>query len=128
MYYGNIEASIKNTKSTCCATYVASVLYLAGYFTEEEINKVEYNNCGGIVDLLQGCCEKIESTGELEAGDIVLFSYKTTTYTYDHVEIYAGNGTWLGAGSTSAIQNKAPSSSNNSFLMNNFKEAYRISR
>lgn len=128
LYYNDIESSTNKTKATCCATYVMSSIYLAGLATEEEINSLSegYNNCGGVVQLLEKKgWERINSKEELEAGDVVLFSYPDTTYQYDHVEIYAGEGTWCGAGSTSSIQRQAPSSYNNSFLMRNFKVAYR---
>lgn len=128
LYYNDIESSTNKTKATCCATYVMSSIYLAGLATEEEINSLSegYNNCGGVVQLLEKKgWERINSKEELEAGDVVLFSYPDTTYQYDHVEIYAGEGTWCGAGSTRSIQRQAPSSYDNGFLMQNFKVAYR---
>lgn len=128
LYYNDIESSTNKTKATCCATYVISSIYLSELATEEEINSLSegYNNCGGVVQLLEKKgWEKINSKEELEAGDVVLFSYPDTTYQYDHVEIYAGNSTWYGAGSTSAIQRDAPSSWSNNYLMANFSCAYR---
>ena len=127
LYYSDIESSTTKTHATCCATYVASSLYLAGIYTEEEINKVGYNNCGGLIDLFRASgCQLITSSSELEAGDIVFLSYPNTEYQYDHVEIYAGDGTWLGAGSTNAIRRQSPSSYNNSWCITYFKEAYRL--
>lgn len=127
LYYEDIEASTTKTKATCCATYVASSLYLAGVCTEEEINRVGYNNCGGLIDLFQSKgYQVISSSSDLEAGDVVFLSYPDTTYQYDHVEIYAGDGTWLGAGSTRSIRMQSPSSANHTLCMSNFKVAYRL--
>lgn len=55
LYWNNIEASINNTnKSTCCATYVSTVIYEAGYATEEEMNAINYNLCVDVYHLLKG--------------------------------------------------------------------------
>ena len=69
LYWNNIEASINNAnQSTCCATYVSTVLYQAGYANEEELNDINYNICIDVYHLLKnkGWAE-ITSAEELEA-------------------------------------------------------------
>lgn len=75
LYWNDIESSINNTnKSTCCATYVSTVLYQAGYSTEEEMNAINYNVCIDVYHLLQkkGWVE-ITTAEELEARRYSIF-------------------------------------------------------
>ena len=115
--YNDIEASINNPgEVTCCATYVASVVYLAGYVTEDEINGIAYNGCDGLYNLLankqEGKWMKITSSADLEPGDIVFMrEHGITTWDWDHTQIYAGDGTWYNAGGSTSIREPAPRSS-----------------
>lgn len=106
---GNIEKAIDNPKqTTCCATYVWSVLYKAGYFTEEEVNSTNYNSQVFLnAKLRELGWEKIVVPSELEPGDIV-FMEKPGGSNPDHVQIYAGDNKWYNAGSTYSIQGEAP--------------------
>ena len=124
LYWNNIEKSINNpSKVTCCATYVASVLYKAGYFTEAEINSFNYNYAPALYSFLQNKgWQTITSYSELQAGDIVFLSYGPGRIS--HVQIYAGDGLWYNAGSTDAIQRANPYNQGN-FARNNFYAALR---
>lgn len=110
LYWNDIEMSINNpNKETCCATYVSCVLYKAGYFTEDEMNSFNYNECGSLHNFLTSAgWSEISSYDELEAGDIVFMNYNDGGKDYDHVQIYAGDDTWYNAGETSAIQRQSP--------------------
>lgn len=104
----DIEASLNNPNQvTCCATYVASVIYVAGYVTEEEMNSFEnYNYVPTLYEDLKNLgWEEIYSYDELEPGDIVVTQNDGT---FAHIQIYAGDDTWYNAGSTEAIQSPAP--------------------
>ena len=109
LYWGNIEMSINNpNRVTCCATYVSSVIYRAGYFTEAEMNSFNYNYAPALHSFLQSNgWQTITSYSELQAGDIV-FMTSGGGSGIGHVQIYAGDGTWYNAGSTSAIQRPSP--------------------
>ena len=66
---GNIEASLNNpNRVTCCATYVSSVIYVAGYVTEEEIN--DFTNYNYVLTLYEDLkklgWEEIYSYDELQ--------------------------------------------------------------
>lgn len=111
--WNDIEYSTNNpSKATCCATFVGSAFYVGGVFTEAELNQYNYNSQYGISEI----CEahgwtKITSYSALQAGDIVIMSGPEGGSAPGHVQIYAGNGTWYNAGSTSAIQRDNPYSS-----------------
>lgn len=109
---GNIESAINNpNKGTCCATYVSSVLYKAGLFTEEEINSINYNHSVSLSNLLENSgWQKITNYSDLQAGDIV-FMTSGSTRGVGHVQIYAGDGTWYNAGGNGSIRGEAPYSS-----------------
>lgn len=124
LYWNNIEKSLNNpNKVTCCATYVACVLYKAGYFSEKEMNSFNYNCADEIYDFTSKCGWKsINNYGDLQAGDIVFTGYSTGKIT--HVQIYAGSETWYNAGTTPVIQASAPYSQYD-WARNNFVVAVR---
>lgn len=102
----DIEAQSNNpNRTTCCAGFVAEVLYRAGIFDEATINKYGYHSANsGIGKLLkdQGWKE-IKDYDSLQPGDISIYE--------EHVQIYAGrdsngNMVFYSEGSTSAIQSK----------------------
>lgn len=108
LYWNNIEKSLNNsTHATCCATFVGAALYYGGIFTEQEMNSFNYNACGSSFDFYAAHGDVITSYDELEAGDIVFFDYGHDGG-LDHVEIYAGDDTWYGAGSTNSIRRDSP--------------------
>lgn len=110
LYWNDIEMSTNNpNKVTCCATYVSSVLYSAGYLTEEETNSFNYNAANGLYDYLSKTkhWKEITSYDDLEAGDIVFMTVENSSG-IGHVQIYAGDGKWYNAGSTNAIQRDSP--------------------
>ena len=114
--WNDIKYSTNNpSRATCCATFVGSALYVGGVFTEAEMNQHNYNSASGISHL----CEahgwiKITSYSQLAAGDVVVMSGPSGGSKVGHVQIYAGNGTWYNAGSTSAIQRDSPYSGDGS--------------
>ncbi len=125
LYWNNIEKSVNNpNKVTCCATLVGATLYVAGIFSEEEMNSYNYNYVPTTDSFLASKgWTKITSYDELEAGDIVIM----TSYggeAYGHTQIYAGNGTWYNAGSTKAIQRESPYT-DTSYSRSHFMHAYR---
>ncbi len=108
--WGDVKYSTNNpSRATCCATFVGSALYVGGVFSESELNKYNYNSASGISKLCQehGWI-KIPSYSQLAAGDIVVMSGPEGGSSIGHVQIYAGNGTWYNAGSTSSIQRDSP--------------------
>ncbi len=109
----NIEASATNkTNTTCCATFVAVALYKAGYFTEQEINSSSYNAAQGVYDFLKkNKWIVINDYDNLVAGDIVFMDYEPNGV-MNHVQIYAGDGTWYNAGSTDSIRKDSPYAAN----------------
>lgn len=110
LIWNNIKASTYNSsKKTCCATFVGSAFYVGGVFSEEELNKYNYNSQLGISDLCQAHgWKKITSYSALAAGDIVIMSDSHGGHSPAHVQIYAGNGTWYNAGWTDSIQRENP--------------------
>ena len=116
---GDIESALNNEdKVTCCSTYVSSVLYVAGYFTEEEMNtpfydKISFNSPIWVdLKLDKSGWNKITDEDELEPGDIICMQTKGDMNP-DHVQIYAGNGQWYNAGMTYYIQTQAPYTNEN---------------
>ena len=111
--WNDINYSTNNpSKATCCATFVGSAFLIGGVFTAAEINQFNYNSQYGISEL----CEKhkwtkITSYSKLAAGDIVIMSRASGGDSPGHVQIYAGNGLWYNAGSTSSIRRDSPYSS-----------------
>ena len=115
LFYYDIKKSTYHPKKlTCCATYVASILYLSGLFTENEINNKKgwnYNHPEGIKELCQSKnWTKITNVKDVKAGDIVFYwgggkEYGRTT---GHVMIYAGDGKWYNGGSTKSLQSAGP--------------------
>ncbi len=107
---GNIELAINNPNAaTCCATYVSSVLYLAGCFTEEQMNSFNYNSSNALYNFLtSNGWQVINSYSELQAGDVVFMDTNGGARDITHVQLYAGDGGWYNAGSDSAIQGDAP--------------------
>lgn len=124
LYWNDIEMSINNpNRVTCCATYVSSVLYRAECFSLEQMNSFNYNSSNSLYSFLgNNGWQRIDSYGELEAGDIVFMDTDGGARNITHVQIYAGNGTWYNAGSTSSIQRASPYSSDAS---GGFIAAYR---
>lgn len=120
--WNDIKYSTNNpSRRTCCATLVGSAFYVGGVFSEQEINKYNYNSVSGISQLCEAHhWKKITSYSQLAAGDIVVMTSGGSGP--GHVQIYAGNGTWYNAGSTYAIQRKNPYSDNAS---GRFLYAYR---
>lgn len=115
-----VSAALANEdKSTCCATYVACVLYASGYFSEEEISAAEYSFHSAIgIDRLLASSEDwelIENKEDFEAGDIVCCDKNNDKNDLDHVQIYAGDGKWFNAGNTTDIQNPAPKQGNDNW-------------
>lgn len=109
LFWNNIEMSINNPNQvTCCATYVSSVIYKAGYFTEEQMNSFNYNSATALHNFLaNNGWQSINSYAELQPGDVV-FMTSGSASGIGHVQLYAGDGTWYNAGSTSAIQRPSP--------------------
>lgn len=107
--WGDIKYSTNNpSRATCCATFVGSALYVGGVFSESELNSINYNLASDISYLCQkNGWTKITSYSQLAAGDIVVMTSGGGSG-IGHVQIYAGNGTWYNAGSTSAIQRDSP--------------------
>ena len=114
--WNDIKYSTNNpSKMTCCATFVGSALYVGGVFSESVLNHYNYNSALGINQLCQeNNWIKVTSYSQLVAGDIVIMSGSSGGSSIGHVQIYAGNGTWYNAGSTSAIQRKNPYASDGS--------------
>mgnify|MGYP003299377909 CR=1 FL=1 len=118
----NFEDVLNNPKQlTCCATYVASVLYVSGYIKEEDI-VVRYNGKDVFNPHLPGNIDsvleergwiKIEDPNELQAGDIVFYD-KQGTDEPDHVDIWVGKDEKTGitmkysAGGEREIQSVGP--------------------
>ena len=108
LYWNNIEMSLNNpNKVTCCATFVGASIYYAGIFTEDEMNSFNYNECNASFAFYSQHGDVITSYDDFEAGDIVFFDYQGDGH-LDHVEIYAGDKTWYGAGSTKYIRIDSP--------------------
>lgn len=125
LYWNNIEKSLNNPNhATCCATFVGASLYYAGIFTEQEMNSFNYNYCPTSFNFYSSHGTVINSYDELEAGDIVFFDYERDGK-LDHVEIYAGDDTWYGAGSTSSIQRDSPYKDTR-YWRSNFAKAVRL--
>lgn len=126
LYWNDIEKSINNpTRATCCATYVSCVIYRAGYASAEQLNTINYNLCSDVYTyFVKKGWEVIKSYDQLEAGDIVFMNYNDGGKEYDHVQIYAGDGTWYNAGGTGAIQRASPYSQGN-WARDNFYVALR---
>lgn len=110
LYWKNIEASTNNPyKATCCATFVGSALYVGGVFTEDEMNEYNYNSSTALSNMFEAHgWTKITSYNDLEAGDIVIMSGSNGGSSIEHIQIYAGDGTWYNAGSTKYIQMDSP--------------------
>ena len=107
--WNDINYSTNNpSKATCCATFVGSAFLIGGVFTAQEINKYNYNSVLGINSLCQAHnWIKISSYSSLQPGDIVIMTAPGGS-SPGHVQIYAGNGGWYNAGSTSAVQRTNP--------------------
>lgn len=125
LYWNNIEKSLNNpNKVTCCATFVGASLYYAGIFTEDQMNSFNYNYCPTSFNFYASHGDVITSYDDLEAGDIVFFDYEGDG-DLDHVEIYAGDQTWYGAGSTKSIRRDSPYKDTN-YWRANFAKAVRL--
>ena len=125
LFWNNIETSINNpNRVTCCATFVSSVIYKAGYFTEEQMNSFNYNYCPTLYNfLVSNGWEIINSYDALQAGDLVFMDYENDGV-YDHVQLYAGSDTWYDAGSTTSIQRASPFK-DSTWARSNFTRAVR---
>ena len=119
LYYNNIEKTMNHDKHwTECASYVATILYMANIFTESELNNKGvvgaenvtgwgYNSPNGIKEL----CEwsgwtKITNVKDVQPGDILF--YKNSDGALCHVDIYAGNGLKYSGGDTKYFKNSGP--------------------
>lgn len=100
----DIESQLHNSnKVTCCATYVAEVLYSAGIISKDVMNTYNYNLANsGISKMLgdQGWI-RIDDYNSLQSGDIVFNS--------GHTQIYvgtdsSGNKLYYSMGSNDAVQ------------------------
>lgn len=101
VFIGDIEASCTH-KYTCCATFVSCAIYKAGYFTEEQMNTFSYFNSESLYNFLyKNGWQKINNYNDLKAGDIAFLDtgWRYTATGINHVQIYAGDGTWYSAGS-----------------------------
>lgn len=131
LIYNDIEQSINHPKKlTCCATYVSSVLYLAGYFKAEEMtnaNGFNYNYQVSISDKFKSLgWKKITEQSQLQPGDIVFMEYNSGNAHFpDHVQIYAGNDKWYNAGADMYIQSPAPYSTSSNWTSGLTWWAYR---
>ena len=105
---GDIEASTNHhMKETCCATFVNSILYLAGYVPENIMNTFSYNGSTSTHDfyLKKGWDEV--ALKDIQPGDLVFYQ-NGAEYPYGHIEIYAGDGMTYSAGGTEDIMTKGP--------------------
>ena len=117
LFWNDIERSTNNpNKVSCCATLIGSALYVGGVLSEQELNSFNYNYVPSVDSYLESHnWIRINNYSDLQAGDIVIMP--------GHVQLYAGNGTWYNAGSTSAIQRDSPYSDDCS---GRFLHAWRI--
>lgn len=113
------EDVINNEKlATCCATFVSTVLYLAGFVTSEDFyfdNKSRKlfnpNLPGNVYKVCQGLeCEEIKDENKLQPGDI-MFYWENGKMT--HTDIYIGKNEegedlFYSAGDTREIQKGKP--------------------
>ena len=118
-----VAQSNNPNKTTCCAGYVAEVLYRAGIFSESIINKYSYHSANtGIAALLSANgWKEITNYDSMQPGDIAIYAA--------HVQIYAGvdkngNKVFFSEGSTAAIQNKEQPYT--AVDRSSFKHAYRM--
>ena len=110
LFWNDIEMSINNPNQvTCCATYVSSSLYLAGYFTEDEMNNFNYNSSNSLYNfLLSVGWQTIQNYNDLQPGDVVFMDNTGNKSGINHVQLYAGDGLWYNAGNNDAIHGSAP--------------------
>lgn len=106
----DIEKAINSPyKTTCCATYVSSILYKAGYETKEQMNSFSFNSSNELKEhFIARGWEQITSYNDLQAGDVVFMDTDEGERDINHVQLYAGDGKWYNAGSNDAIQGDAP--------------------
>lgn len=121
----DIEAQVNNPKKvTCCASYVAEVLYDSGIFTAEEIN----SNPGGYTTANSGIGTLLSSHGWIKITDYDSLQPGDIAFNSHHVQIYAGkdeNGTmlWYSEGKPAAVyEYEQPY---NAGMRNSFTHAYR---
>lgn len=96
-----VEAQIRNpNKTTCCASYVACVLYASGYMSSEELGS-DFHSPSGLEKQLKKHWgeDTITNRAELKPGDIVIFDKGDSPDWPDHVQIYAGGDKWYNGGS-----------------------------
>lgn len=108
LFWNDIEKSLNNpNKVTCCATFVGTALYVAGIFTEDEMNSYNYNSAPDTSDFLasKGWI-RISNYSDLQAGDVV-FMTSGGDPGIGHTQLYAGDGTWYNAGGNCAIRDAA---------------------
>ena len=117
LFWNDIERSTNNpNRVSCCATLIGSALYVGGVLSEQELNSFNYNYVPSVDSYLESHnWIRVNNYSDLQAGDIVIMP--------GHVQLYAGNGTWYNAGSTSAIQRDSPYSDDCS---GRFLHAWRI--
>ena len=107
---GDIEKAINSPyKTTCCATFVSSALYKAGYVTQTEINAINYNSSNSLKDLLESKgWTTVTSYSDLQAEDIVFMDTDGGSNNITHVQICAerdgNNYYWFNAGGNNSIQ------------------------
>ena len=109
LFYNDIDSSTNKASRTCCATFVGSVLYLSGVFTEQEINSYGYNSAPATYEFLKSKGWTEVSYENLQPGDVVFTDWESDGLdgNIDHTQIFAGtsdNGEylWYTAGYTGA--------------------------
>lgn len=122
---GNIKKATNNSeKATCCATFVASTLYVSGIVSENDLNKINYNSATSISNFLQSIgWKKTNDYESLQPGDIVLMTSTESGGSIGHIQICAGRNSsgsylWYNAGGDYSIKtiNPYPSNARNRFL------------
>jgi hypothetical protein len=96
------EASKSGSHHACCATYVSWVLQETGY-----ISNSEHTDSSAALNtlLMRKGWKVITNASELQAGDIIYYSY-------GHIEICAGGGKVYNAGSGDRIRGASPYTKN----------------
>ena len=85
--------NIENTENN--SIYICNILYLSGYFTEEEMNMYKNLDISTIFKQIEERgWDKITNTSNLKIGDIIIIDNG------EEIRIYAGNNSWYTAGKT----------------------------
>ena len=85
--------NIENTENN--SIYICNILYLSGYFTEEEMNMYKNLDISTIFKQIEERgWDKITNTSNLKIGDIIIIDNG------EEIRVYAGNNSWYTAGKT----------------------------